>query len=69
MVLAGTPVQISYKLANPITIQLTPKQITALSGVNTLYTDGDAMTVNYNRDLANAYEELRNAIIAMGGNV
>ena len=66
---AGTPVQIAYRLKNPTVLQLTPVQILALKGVNTLYGDSDEMTVNYNRDLANAYEELRNAIIAMGGNV
>lgn len=36
---AGTPVQITYKLLNPITIQLQPQEILALSGVNTLYSD------------------------------
>lgn len=34
-----TGAQVAYKLAEPYTIQLTPQQITALSGVNTLYTD------------------------------
>lgn len=66
---AGTPVQIAYKLANPITIQLTPQQITALAGLNTVYSSADGMAVNYNKDLAKAFEELKNAIIAMGGNV
>ena len=66
---AGTPVQICYELANPTTVQLTPAQITALSGINTLYGDSDEMVVHYNKSLNAAFEELKNAILAMGGNV
>lgn len=66
---SGTPVQIAYKLANPITISLTPQQITALAGVNTVYGDADEITVHYNKSLNAAFEELKNAILAMGGNV
>ena len=36
---AGTPLQILYDLEEPITIQLTPQEILALSGTNTLYSD------------------------------
>ena len=36
---AGTPVQVCYQLAKPITIQLTPTEVLALSGQNTLYSD------------------------------
>lgn len=66
---ADTPVQIVYKLAEPITVQLNPQQITALAGLNTLYGDADEMTVQYNKSLNAAFEELKNAILAMGGNV
>lgn len=38
---AGTPVQLVYKLANPIEIQLDAHEILALQGVNTLYGDGE----------------------------
>ena len=44
---AGTPVQIAYKLATPITIQLPPATVTALKGVNTLHTDADSVSVAY----------------------
>lgn len=44
---AGTPVQIVYKLATPITIQLPPATVTALKGVNTLHTDADSVSVAY----------------------
>lgn len=37
---AGTPVQVVYKLATPTTIQLTPRGIRQLQGMNTLYGDG-----------------------------
>ena len=67
--LAANPMQIAYKLANPITISLTPQQITALAGVNTVYGDADEITVHYNKSLNAAFEELKNAILAMGGNV
>ena len=67
--LAANPMQIAYKLANPITISLTPQQITALAGVNTVYSDADEIMVHYNKSLNAAFEELKNAILAMGGNV
>lgn len=43
---AGTPVQIAYKLAKPTTIQLTAQEIAQLSGTNTLYGDGGAITIH-----------------------
>ena len=42
---AGTPFQVSYKIAEPFTVQLTPTEILALSGVNTLYTNTGDTTV------------------------
>lgn len=64
---AGTPVQIAYKLATPTTIQLTPHQITALQGVNTLYGDGDAIGVagrqSQNIALESRIEALEAAIL------
>ena len=73
---AGTPVQIAYKLATPITISLTPQQITALAGVNTVYGDADEITVSGRKDilwltsdLVKQIAELKNAIISLGGNV
>ena len=44
---AGTPVQVAYKLTTPIEIQLTPTEIIALTGVNTLYGDGDTITAKF----------------------
>lgn len=45
---AGTPVQIAYKLATPVEIQLEPIQIQSLQGTNTIYGDGDSHYVIFN---------------------
>ena len=43
---AGTPVQIAYKLADPVPFTATGGQpITALAGVNTIMTDADSVRV------------------------
>jgi len=63
---AGTPVQVAYKLANPIIIQLTPQEIAQLEGVNTLYGDGSIAIVGRQKpDLAlvSRIEALESAIL------
>lgn len=45
---AGTPVQVAYTLANPITIQLTPQEIKEIAGINTLYSDGSNIRAVFN---------------------
>lgn len=47
---AGTPVTVIWPLAEPITIQLTPQEILALSGVNALYSDTGDTTVTGRAD-------------------
>lgn len=47
---AGMPVTVVYGLAEPYTIQLTPQQIAALSGVNTLYSNSGDTTVSGRTD-------------------
>lgn len=42
---AGKPVQVCYELDEPITIQLTPQEIKAISGINNLYTDANEIKV------------------------
>ena len=66
---AGTPVCISYDIDNPYTIQLTPQQIKAISGVNTIYTDADGLTVTAREDMQHRLETITNAIVSLGGNV
>ena len=61
--------QVVYELAEPYTIQLTPKQITALSGVNTIYTNADGVVVTGAEDPKHTITELKNAIISLGGNI
>lgn len=64
---AGTPVQIVYRLATPTTIQLTPQQIAALPGLNTLFCDGDGLSVGYNKSIARMFEEVLALIPAASG--
>ena len=67
---AGTPVQICYKLAEPVPFTATGEQpIPALSGVNTIYTDADGVIVTGAEDPKHTITELKNAIISLGGNV
>ena len=62
---AGTPVQVAYKLATPEPFEVTPHPIPALPGVNTLYTDGDSLTVTGRRDLVSALEDLQTTMTAV----
>ena len=43
---SGHPVQVVYYIATPVTLQLTPQEIRALSGVNTVYADAGDVTVS-----------------------
>lgn len=65
----GTPVQLVCPLEKPVDVLLNTAQLNAIAGANTLSTDAEEMTVGYNKSLRAAFEELKNAIIAMGGNV
>ena len=38
---------IVYELAEPFTIQLTPQEVESLAGDNTMWSDGDSLTVEY----------------------
>ena len=59
---AGTPVQVCYKLAEPVPFTATGgDEINALRGTNTLLTDGDTLTVTGREDLTHAISELRAA--------
>lgn len=62
---AGTPVQVCYKLATPTTIQLTPQEILALKGSNTVYTNAGPVTVEYNKSLSKAFEEVLAKLAAL----
>lgn len=65
---AGTPIQIAYKVATPTPITATGgKPIPALAGTNTLLTDGDSLTVTGRADPTHEIQQLRAAVVALGG--
>lgn len=63
---AGTPVQIAYKLAEPVPFTVTGAQpLSALSGVNTLLTDADSVTVTGRADPIKRITDLEDAVASM----
>lgn len=57
---AGTPVQIAYKLAEPVPFTATGAQpIPALSGTNTLLTDADSVSVSGRADLIHIIRKMQ----------
>lgn len=63
---AGTPVQIAYKMATPEPFTATGAQpIPALSGVNTILTDADALTVTGRADPIKRITDLEDAVASM----
>ena len=63
---AGTPVQIAYKLATPTPFTATGAQpVPALSGVNTVLTDADSVTVTGRADPIKRITELEDAVASM----
>lgn len=60
---AGTPVQITYKLATPVPFTATgAKPLPALAGVNTVLTDADSATVTGRADPIKRITDLENAV-------
>ena len=47
---AGTPIQVCYELATPLTYQLTPTQVAVLTGTNNVWSDGGPITIVYALD-------------------
>ena len=63
---AGTPVTICYKLAAPEPFQVTGNQpIPALAGENTVYTDGDSLTVSGRTDPLSTIQTMQAQITAL----
>lgn len=63
---AGTPVQIAYKLAEPMPFTAPGAQpIPALSGVNTVLTDADSATVTGKADPIKRITDLEDAVASM----
>lgn len=60
---AGTPVQVSYKLAEPVPFTATgAKPLPALVGVNTVLTDADSVTVTGRADPIKRITDLEDAV-------
>lgn len=73
---AGTPVTLTYQLATPYTVQLSPVQISALAQtdkftpkLNTVYSNQSAVQVGYVKSPIREEYELTQAIVAQGGNI
>ena len=63
---AGTPVQVAYKLAEPVPFTATGAQpIPALAGVNTVLTDADSATVTGRADPVKRIEDLEAAVASI----
>lgn len=63
---AGTPVQVAYKLAEPIHFTATGgATLPALEGINTIFTDADSITVKARADPNHAITELQDAIASI----
>ena len=62
---AGTPVTIVYQLAASEPFEVSPQPVLALSGANTLYTDGDSLEVSGRRDLLSTLEDLQHTLTAV----
>ncbi len=65
---AGTPMQIAYKLAEPVSFQVETEQIPALKGINNILTDADTVTVTGREDpvhyVNKKFAELSAAIVS-----
>ena len=64
---AGTPVQVAYKLAEPVPFTATgaPQPIPALPGVNTALTDADSVTWTGRADPIKRITDLEDAVASM----
>lgn len=65
---AGTPVQIAYKVAEPVSFRAETEQIQALKGINNILTDADTVTVTGREDpvhyVDKKFAELSAAIVS-----
>lgn len=64
---AGTPVQIAYKLAAPITIRLAPQEIMPLEGMNVLISNPGNTTVSGKLDPIYLHEQNKAAAAKLAG--
>ena len=63
---AGTPVQIAYKLAEPVSLTAAGgATLPALEGINTILTDADSVTVKARADPNHVITELQDALASI----
>ena len=62
---AGTPVQVVYRMATPVAVQLTPQEIAALDGVNTLCSDAGGTTAAGRTDMTWLTQEIMDRLAAL----
>lgn len=65
--LTENPITFVYLLASPTTVQLTPQEMLALSGENTIYTDTGDTTVSGRADPNTILQQLAQRIAALEG--
>lgn len=65
----GTPVQIVYSLATPITYQLTPIEVKTMLGANNIWADTGDVSVSYRADPTLIYNKIMNAITNLSANL
>lgn len=61
----GTPVQIVYELTESYSVPFDPDPIIATDGLNTVSTNGDGLTVIYNKSLHKVFEEILERIAVL----
>ena len=66
---AGTPVTITYQLATPEPFAVTPQEVLALSGTNTIYTDTGDTTVSGRENPLTVIQRLSERIAALEFNM
>ena len=59
------PITIAYRLATPNIISTTPNTVLAISGLNTIYTDADSVTVSGRADPVQTINALNDRIAAL----
>ena len=66
--LADNPLEIVYKLATPLTYQLTMAEIDSILGVNNVLAESGPVAVTFRCDPTLALDQIRNAILSLGNN-
>ena len=61
--LSQNPLQVVYELATPITIQLTPQEVTSLLGGNTVWADSGDVEVTYKADIQRYIDKKISAVL------